>query len=91
MMIRRLDSCFVALSESRGLAAASAQHAGLALASLEERRFEDGVRRMPVIGHRGQLLGLVSLDDVLAELAGEIQDVAGSIANEQRIEAALRR
>lgn len=42
MTIRRLDSCFVALSESRGLAAASAQHAGLALAALEERRFEDG-------------------------------------------------
>ena len=50
-----------------------------------------GVRRMPVVGHRGQLVGLVSLDDVLAELAGEFQDVASSIANEQRIEGAARR
>jgi CBS domain-containing protein len=57
--------------------------------ALQEMR-RIGVRRMPVVGHRGQLVGLVSLDDVLAELAGEFQDVASSIANEQRIEGALR-
>lgn len=55
MTIRRLDSCFVALSESRGLAAASAQHAGLALAALEERRFEDGEFKLrPLESVRGR-------------------------------------
>ena len=46
-----------------------------------------GVRRVPVIGDRGQLVGVVSLDDLLSVLAGEIQDVAWSIEREQ----ALRR
>ena len=49
-----------------------------------------GVRRLPVVGSRGQLVGVVSLDDVLAELAGELVNVAGAIGKEQRVEAALR-
>jgi hypothetical protein len=32
----------------------------------------------------------VALDDVLAELAGEMGTIAGAIGREQRIEAALR-
>ena len=42
MTHRRLDSCFFTLSESRGLAVPVARDAGMALAALEERRFEDG-------------------------------------------------
>ncbi|MFI4867898.1 MAG: CBS domain-containing protein [Steroidobacterales bacterium] len=49
-----------------------------------------GVRRLPVVGNRGQLVGVVALDDVLAELAGELGTIAGAIGREQRIETALR-
>jgi CBS domain-containing protein len=49
-----------------------------------------GVRRLPVIGSRGQLVGLLSLDDVIDALAAELTEVAGSIRKEQRVEAALR-
>jgi hypothetical protein len=35
-------------------------------------------------------VGVLSLDDVIDELAAELQNVAGSIRNEQRIEGALR-
>lgn len=49
-----------------------------------------GVRRIPVVGHRGQLIGVLSFDEVIDELAGKLSDVAGSIATEQRAEAALR-
>jgi CBS domain-containing protein len=50
-----------------------------------------GVRRAPVVGDSGQLVGVVSLDDLLAVLAGELQDVSWSIERGRQIEQALRR
>jgi CBS domain-containing protein len=57
--------------------------------ALQEMR-RVGVRRLPVVGPRGELVGILSLDDVLEVLAGELQNVAGSIRNEQVIEGTLR-
>jgi CBS domain-containing protein len=50
-----------------------------------------GVRRAPVIADSGQLVGVVSLDDLLAVLAGELQDVSWSIERGRQVEQALRR
>ena len=49
-----------------------------------------GVRRLPVVGVRGQLVGVLSIDDIVEMLADGLNAVAGSIRNEQRIEGALR-
>jgi CBS domain-containing protein len=49
-----------------------------------------GVRRMPVVGDRGQLVGVLSLDDIIDALALDLGDVAASIRKAQRMEAALR-
>ncbi len=49
-----------------------------------------GVRRMPVVGSRGELVGVLSLDDLLTVLADQVQSVAGSVLNERRIEGTLR-
>ncbi|HXW75505.1 MAG TPA: CBS domain-containing protein [Steroidobacteraceae bacterium] len=57
--------------------------------SLREMR-RMGVRRLPVVGRRGELLGVLSLDDVIEALSNELQNVAGSIRNERVIEGTLR-
>jgi CBS domain-containing protein len=57
--------------------------------ALQEMR-RIGVRRLPVVGGRGELVGVLSLDDVLDELAGELLDVAGSVRNELLTENSLR-
>jgi CBS domain-containing protein len=49
-----------------------------------------GVRRVPVVGPRGQITGVLSLDDVIDHLVGQLGDVAGSMQNEQKFERVLR-
>ncbi|HEX7417496.1 MAG TPA: CBS domain-containing protein [Steroidobacteraceae bacterium] len=60
----------------------------IAEALQEMRRI--GVRRLPIVGTHEQLIGVLSLDDVLDTLASELQSVAGSIRSEQLVEHALR-
>lgn len=49
-----------------------------------------GVRRLPIVGELGELVGVISLDDIVESFAGQLQDLAGSIRNEQKVEKALR-
>ena len=58
-------------------------------AALSEMR-RIGVRRMPVMGDRSELVGVISLDDVVDALARQLQDVAGSMRNEQLVEQVTR-
>jgi CBS domain-containing protein len=49
-----------------------------------------GVRRVPVVGARGQVSGVLSIDDVVDHLVGQLTDVAGSVRNELKLEETLR-
>lgn len=50
-----------------------------------------GVRRMPVVDRDGALVGIVTLDDLLALLAEEMTALSRITAREQEVEAALRK
>jgi len=52
---------------------------------------ERGVRRVPVITHKGALAGLLTLDDLLGLAAEEFGAFAGAIRRERSRETAVRR
>ena len=62
--------------------------APLADAVREMRRL--GVRRLPVVGSQDEVIGVLSLDDVLDSLAGQLRDLAGAIRTERRFETEYR-
>lgn len=51
---------------------------------------EAGVRRVPVIGAHAELVGILSLDDVLEKIVQQLTNIAGSIRSEQRTERLVR-
>ena len=61
------------------------EDSGVAFALQEMRRA--GVRRAPVVNSRGELTGVLTLDDIIEHIAGQLGDVAGTIRHQQRIEA----
>lgn len=52
---------------------------------------EKGVRRVPVLTHKGTLAGLLTLDDMLEFAAEELGAFTGAIQRERSHEASLRR
>lgn len=60
-----------------------------ALESAVSKMAQAGVRRMPVVGPSGELVGILSLDDVLRVLAKRVAYVAGLVAEQPKIEARL--
>jgi CBS domain-containing protein len=50
-----------------------------------------GVRRLPIVGKSGELIGIVSIDDLLELLAEEISELAKVVARERTRETTTRR
>jgi CBS domain-containing protein len=89
VVAREADSRMLRVEDAMTRQPVVANESDAVSAALESMR-RIGVRRLPVVGNRGQLVGVLSLDDILDNLAGDLQHVAASIRNEQRIETALR-
>lgn len=51
----------------------------------------EGVRRAPIVDAAGALIGIVSLDDLLEQIAEELGDLASLIREERRKEEVSRR
>ena len=43
-----------------------------------------GIRRIPLVGRSGELTGIVSLDDLIAELASELGHLVDAVRSEMR-------
>lgn len=63
----------------------------LGLAETVKAMSEGGVRRLPVVSAAGALFGIVTLDDVLRVLAGELGALAVSLSRGREQEAGARR
>ena len=60
------------------------------LETLEVMRFK-GVRRLPTVDRDGQLVGIVTVDDLLEILAEELNELARIVAREQSHEVSTRK
>jgi len=58
-------------------------------AALQKMR-EFGVRRLPVVNDRSELVGILAIDDVLQFIAGGAQDVVNTIRKERLMESVTR-
>ncbi len=74
-----MSSALVTVQENHGV-----------LETIEIMRFK-GVRRMPVVNAEGRLVGIVTIDDLLAVLAEELTDIARIVSREQSHEQQARR
>jgi len=60
------------------------------LQTLEIMRFK-GVRRLPTVDGEGQLVGIVTVDDILEVLSEEFSELSRIVAREQAREASARK
>ncbi len=50
----------------------------------------NGVRRLPVLGVEGEVVGVLSIDDALQAIMNELDNAAGSIRLQREVERATR-
>lgn len=60
------------------------------IGELLQRMRSAGVRRAPVVDVRGDIAGVIAIDDALDMVTGLLCDITGSMQNEQRIERRMR-
>jgi len=61
-------------------------HALWALKIMRDR----GVRRLPVVDDKGEVVGVIAFDDLMQHLAGVLGDIAQVIGTERAVEGARR-
>ena len=49
-----------------------------------------GIRRVPVVNGRGEVVGVLSLDDLLEFVAREMESLSGAVRDGRQIEGATR-
>ena len=58
--------------------------------TIQQMRFK-GVRRLPIVGEEGALVGIVAVDDLVALFADELSELSKAIVREQMVEVKTRK
>ena len=85
-----LDSGTITVGDIMGDALVTARESEGLLETMEIMRYK-GVRRLPIVGGDGQLIGIVTIDDLLEVLAEQLTELARIVSREQAHEAVARR
>jgi CBS domain-containing protein len=85
-----LDPGTITVGDIMGSELVTARESEGLLETMEIMRYK-GVRRLPIVGGDGQLIGIVTIDDLLEVLAEQLTELAKVVAREQAREAGARR
>jgi CBS domain-containing protein len=85
-----LDPALLTLGEVMSRDLVTVRESEGALETMEIMRYR-GVRRLPVVGPGGELVGIITVDDLLEVLGEELGELTKVLAREQAREAAVRR
>jgi CBS domain-containing protein len=85
-----LDANALTVGDIMGEELITARESEGLLEAMEIMRYK-GVRRLPIVGVDGQLVGIVTIDDLFEVLAEQMTELARIVAREQAREAAARR
>jgi len=85
-----LDAAAITIGDIMGSALVTADETEDILEAVRRMR-TSGVRRMPVVDKQGALAGIVSMDDVIGNLAEQMNEITHLIAQQQADEQRTRR
>jgi CBS domain-containing protein len=89
VVARGIDPTAVRVGDIMSLNPVTAQESDSMEVALR-RMSQFGVRRLPVLNDRSDLVGVIALDDVLKVIAGDAQDLVNAIRNEREVEGVAR-
>ena len=84
-----LDPATITVGDIMGPELVTAREGEGLLGAMEIMRYK-GVRRLPIVGADGRLVGIVTIDDLLEVLAEQMTELARIVGREQAREAAAR-
>jgi CBS domain-containing protein len=90
VMATGLDPNAITVGDIMGPELVTARESEGVLETMQIMRYK-GVRRLPIVDKDGQLVGIVSIDDLLEVLAEEFSELAKIMAREQARETSSRR